>query len=89
MRLPKDPVFDVALLLADVREYRRKRHQGLQSSRVIAEEVGIPGSTVQLHLRPSYNPGMITADHAVRWMMWLGNYDVRIYEKEIDDQGEL
>lgn len=89
MRIPPDPIFDVALLLADVREIRSYLLPKFRGSRFIAEQAGIPVSTVQLHLRPSYKPGAMTVEHAVRWMLWLGKHDIREYEKDISNQEDL
>jgi hypothetical protein len=92
VRLPSEPVFDVALLLADVREMRAFLLPRLRGARIISEQTGIPLSTVELHLRPSTSQRAMTVDHAMRWMLWLGKYDIREYEyrKEVDDaEGEL
>lgn len=89
MRIPPDPIFDVALLLADIRETRQFLVQRVRNSRAIARQTGIPVSTVQLHLRPSYKPGAMTVDHAMRWMLWLGKYDIREYEVSDSQEGSL
>lgn len=80
MRIPPDPVIDVAQLFDDVARHRRSRQHRLRATRMISLQTGIPLATVQLHLRSAdQRPAMITADHAFRWMLWMGMYDIRDY----------
>lgn len=76
-----DPVFDVALLIGDIKAKVEKLPKKERSHRALSIATGIPTATIGQHLGPQPTPRM-SGDHTARWMMWLGHYDIREYVKE-------
>jgi hypothetical protein len=87
VRRKANAIFDVALLLADVRARRETVPRRLRSHRSLAEQTGIPYTTIAIHLRDGTSAYM-TVEYAARWMLWLGHHDIREYIKEPDEAAE-
>lgn len=73
--------FDVARLMGDVKARLAKMPRKYRSQAALEGAVGISRGTISLHLGPRL-PERMSADHAARWMRWLGHYDIREYMKE-------
>lgn len=84
MRRKGGMIFDVALLLSDVRAHRETVPRRLRSHRSLAEQTGIPYTTIAIHLKHGPSAYM-TVEYAARWMLWLGHHDIREYIKESDE----